>query len=86
MATILGLGMLVGITTYRDQVVQEFGDVADSLQSIDQSYSFKIGNEEHRFDDGNTDSIQPTNGQPPAGILLNEPPTEEKGDAQGQQP
>lgn len=85
MATILGIGVLVGIATYRDQVVQEFGDIADSLESLDQSYCFKIGDKEHRFDDENTKSIQQIDGQPPAGIRFNEQPTDET-DQGGQQP
>src|SRR5690242_15748124 len=87
MATVLGIGVLVGIATYRDHVVQEFGDIADSLESLDQSYCFKIGDKEHRFDDKGTKSIQQTEGQGPAGIQFNEQPSDEKSDEQGgQQP
>ena len=39
-ATVMVIGMLVGMTTVRDQVVQELGDVADAISEIDQSYSF----------------------------------------------
>ncbi|MFP6657193.1 MAG: hypothetical protein VB853_03365 [Pirellulales bacterium] len=39
-ATILVIGMIVGLTTVRDQVVQELGDVASAIASINQSYSF----------------------------------------------
>jgi len=39
-ATILVLGMIVGLTTVRDQVVQELGDLAAAVASINQSYSF----------------------------------------------
>src|SRR5262245_29438212 len=80
MATILGIGVLVGIATYREQVVQEFGDIAESLESLDQSYSYKIGNREFRFEDDNTKQAK---GQPPAGIRFNDPPTEEKADKRG---
>jgi Flp pilus assembly pilin Flp len=38
--TILVLGMVVGLTTLRDQVVQELGDVALAIASINQSFSF----------------------------------------------
>ena len=87
MATILGIGMIVGIATLRDQVVQEFGDIADSLQSLDQSYRFTLGDREYRFDDEETDSIQQTNGEAPAGIQIHEQPTDETSDQQGgQQP
>lgn len=39
---IIGIGIVVGLGTFRDQVVQEFGDVADSIESLDQSFSFTI--------------------------------------------
>ena len=39
MATILGLGMIVGLVTLRDQIVQEFGDIGAGLESLDQSFS-----------------------------------------------
>jgi len=39
-ATVLVIGMLVGLVTIRDQVVQELADVADAFSEIDQSYSF----------------------------------------------
>ena len=38
--TILILGMVVGLTTLRDQVIQELGDVAIAIASVNQSYSF----------------------------------------------
>jgi Flp pilus assembly pilin Flp len=38
--TILVLGMVVGLTTLRDQVTQELGDVALAIASINQSFSF----------------------------------------------
>jgi hypothetical protein len=39
-STILVLGVIVGLVTYRDQVVQELGDVAAAVGAINQSYSF----------------------------------------------
>lgn len=39
-ATILVLGAIVGLTTVRDQVVQELGDLAAAVASLNQSYSF----------------------------------------------
>ncbi len=38
--TIVVLGMVVGLTTVRDQVVQELGDVAIAIAHLNQSYSF----------------------------------------------
>ena len=39
-ATILVIGMLVGLVSVRDQVVQELADVAEAVSDLDQSYSF----------------------------------------------
>jgi hypothetical protein len=39
-ATILVLGMIVGLASVRDQVVQELGDIALAFGRINQSYSF----------------------------------------------
>jgi len=39
-ATILVLGMIVGLVSVRDQVVQELGDVAIAFGLLNQSYSF----------------------------------------------
>ena len=39
-ATILVLGMIVGLVSLRDQVVQELGDVAAAFSQLNQSYSF----------------------------------------------
>jgi len=38
MATILALGAIVGLTSLRDQIVQEMGDMAVALESLDQSF------------------------------------------------
>lgn len=38
--TILVLGMIVGLTTLRDAVVQEFGDLAQAIGNISQSYIY----------------------------------------------
>lgn len=39
-STIVVIGMIVGLTTLRDQVVQELGDLAVAIGHLDQSYSF----------------------------------------------
>lgn len=39
-ATILVIGMIVGLTTVRDQVVQELADIAMAISDITQSYSY----------------------------------------------
>lgn len=39
-ATILALGSIVGLTAFRDSVVQEFGDMAAASAELDQSYEY----------------------------------------------
>jgi len=39
-ATILVLGMVVGLSAIRDSIVQELGDFAAAIGSMNQSYSF----------------------------------------------
>jgi hypothetical protein len=39
-ATILVIGMIVGLSTIREQLVQELADVAGAISEVNQSYSF----------------------------------------------
>jgi Flp pilus assembly pilin Flp len=39
-AVLLVIGLIAGLATVRDQVVQELGDVAAAVSEINQSYSF----------------------------------------------
>jgi Flp pilus assembly pilin Flp len=39
-ATILVIGMITGVTTIRDAVVQEMGDVAAGIGKLNQSYAY----------------------------------------------
>jgi hypothetical protein len=39
-ATILALGSMVGLATFRDSIVQEFGDLAAAAAELDQSYRY----------------------------------------------
>jgi hypothetical protein len=39
-ATILVIGLIVGQTTLRDQVVTELADVADAVSAIDQGFAY----------------------------------------------
>jgi hypothetical protein len=41
MTTILGIGMLVGIVSLRNQIVQELTDVSMAVGFLDQSYSYE---------------------------------------------
>jgi len=39
-ATVLVIGLLTGLATVREAVVQELGDVANAIGIVDQSYSY----------------------------------------------
>lgn len=39
-ATIAVVGLIAGLTTLRDQVLQELADTANSISNVNQSYSF----------------------------------------------
>ena len=39
-SAVLGIGILVGIVSLRNQIVQEFGDVSGAIGHLDQSYSY----------------------------------------------
>ncbi|MEQ8789779.1 MAG: hypothetical protein RIC55_26025 [Pirellulaceae bacterium] len=39
LVVIVAFGAIVGLTTFRDQVVQELGDLATAIDNIDQSFS-----------------------------------------------
>jgi hypothetical protein len=42
MVTIIGIGLVVGLTSVRDQLVQGLGDVADAMASVNQSYTVSM--------------------------------------------
>lgn len=77
-ATVLVIGLLVGMVTIRDQLVQELGDVADAIANVNQSYSFSAVTGHHSstagsdLDDQEDDCDQtaPTAGSAPACIGL----------------
>lgn len=43
LVTVLGIGAIAGLSTFRDQVVQGLGDIALALDNVNQSYSVTIG-------------------------------------------
>lgn len=49
LSTIVVLGMIVGLVTYRDQVVQEVGDMAAAVGAINQSYSYAAATVTYSF-------------------------------------
>lgn len=69
LVTITALGILCGAATFRDQLVQEFGDVATDLERLDQSYSISVGTVTSSYTDSVSSGSQPVNpnGAPPSG-------------------
>ncbi len=82
--TLLALGATVGLVCLRNQVVQEFGDLAIALDQLDQSYSVDFVSDcpDYSFEDEpdlGPYTFTPPNegdpvGQPPAGISITAPP------------
>jgi len=75
--TILVIGSIVGLATVRDQVVQQFGDLADALQSIDQTYTVQSANATFGYVDIGP-FPNPVEGQAPAGLSLCGPASDEQ--------
>lgn len=75
LVTVVAIGAIVGLATFRDQIVQEFGDIAVGMESLDQSYSFTIGTETSEYEDTN-DLTDPQDAAP-ACISVGEPASNE---------
>lgn len=88
-ATILVIGMVVGLATVRNSVVQELGDVAKAIGNINQSFSYTgvSGRETSSYSAGSdfadlTDFCDAPNGDDsatlePPGISVRVAPTDE---------
>jgi len=84
LATIVVIGTIVGLVTFRNQVVQEFGDAATALGSLNQSYEYQGCGEEgvtEHWVAGSTYQDNPDfgddgdpNNQAPAGISVQAAP------------
>ena len=53
-ASILVIGMIVGLKSVRDSVVTELGDVAQALANVNQSYSYSGTAGHHAYTAGGT--------------------------------
>jgi hypothetical protein len=51
-ATILVIGVIVGLKSVRDSVVTELADVAQAIANVDQSYSYSATSGHHAFTAG----------------------------------
>lgn len=81
--TIAGIGMIVGLSTLRDQIVQEYGDVALALESLDQSYHFTVPGPncaiESKYEDTRAQDVEDVAEVAPAGLDLSMPAVQEGG-------
>ncbi len=85
-ATILVIGMIVGLATVRNAVVQELGDTAMAVGNLNHSYQYsgavtcRAGTSGSSFIDQpdfcDGDGTDPE-GEEPAGISVQEPPSRE---------
>lgn len=66
----VALGLIVGLSNMRMEMTQQFGDVAQALESIDQSYSYTVNNVTSTYSDSNVFGA-PTLGNAPAGLEVN---------------
>lgn len=93
-AAIVALGTIVGLTTFRDQVVQEFGDLATAIGRLNQSYEYtgceyndplltgtfaEVAGSSY-VDEPDFCEVDDLDGDPPAGISVSVTPSDE-GDA-----
>ena len=84
MAAIVAMGVLTGLSTFRNEVIQGLGDLSDAMQTVNQSYTVsmtfaQIGGGTTVKAYGFTDTVPaaPIAGNPPACMNLNLPPTVE---------
>jgi hypothetical protein len=80
--TILGIGIVAGLATLRDQMTQAFGDVASALEHLDQTYTVSItladpdGGPPTIIEYGYPDTAPAaqTPGNPPGDMVIGVPP------------
>ncbi len=53
LVVMVALGMIVGMTTLRNEITQQFGDVSQALETLDQSYSYSVNNVTSTYNDTN---------------------------------
>jgi Flp pilus assembly pilin Flp len=69
LVVMVALGMIVGMSTLRNEITQQFGDVSQALETLDQSYSYSVNNVTSTYKDTNNLG-DPTLFNPPAGMDL----------------
>ncbi len=88
LTVVLAIGVMVGLVTFRDQVVQEFGDMATAIGRLNQSYSYSgdtgdagevAGSSYEDLSDFGEE--EDTAGQEPAGISVSGAGSQDEGTA-----
>lgn len=74
LVTIIALGMIAGLATLRDGIVQEYGDIALALEHLDQSYVFDLPSGTIIFDDDTASVPDDPVDAAPYGIVLTTAP------------
>lgn len=69
LVVMVALGMIVGMSSLRNGITQQFGDVAQALETLDQSYSYSVNNVTSAYADTNNLG-DPTLFSAPAGMDL----------------
>ena len=69
LVVMVALGMIVGMSTLRNEITQQFGDVSQALETLDQSYSYSVNNVTSSYSDTNNLG-NPTQFNAPAGMDL----------------
>jgi Flp pilus assembly pilin Flp len=69
LVVMIALGLIVGLSNIRMELTQQFGDVSQALESVDQSYSYTVNNVTSMYSD-TYDLPAQAAGTPPAGIDL----------------
>lgn len=91
MTSLVSIGSIVGLTTYRNHLLQQFGDASVALRNLRQSYDFQVQIDTDRngsmADPGDivlsgsfTDTVdlEDLDGEAPAGLLLTVGPQNEQ--------
>jgi hypothetical protein len=85
MTSIVGIGMIVGLASYRNGITQSLGDIADAMQGVNQSFTVHMtfaqiggGTTTKSFGYVDTQPPPPTPGQAPAGMDLVVPASSEQ--------
>ncbi|GIX03948.1 MAG: hypothetical protein KatS3mg113_0954 [Planctomycetaceae bacterium] len=84
MIVLVGLGMIAGLATIRDQFSQGLGDLADSLSALNQSFTITVtiaGTpptvQTYGYSDPPPPPVTQTPGSGPAGMVLTVPASAE---------